>query len=78
MEKFNTGPTSLYCRKSSWKREANVLIATLQNWSMVEKQLVESINASGSAMQENEIYMQSWEAKTKQLSANMLCFGLIL
>ncbi len=56
------------------KRQSNVLIATLQNWSMVEKQLSESINASGSAMQENEIYMQSWEAKAKQLSANMSIF----
>jgi len=56
------------------KRQANVLISTLQNWDMVEKQLVESINAHGSALQENEVYMASWEAKSKQFSANLAEF----
>lgn len=51
------------------KRQANVLISTLQNFDMVQKQLNESIGASGSALRENEIYMNSWEAKAKQLSA---------
>ncbi|MFA7157389.1 MAG: hypothetical protein WC123_06855, partial [Bacilli bacterium] len=41
---------------------------------MVEKQLTESINAHGSALQENEVYMASWEAKSKQFSANLAEF----
>ncbi len=53
------------------KRQANVLISTLLNWNMAEKQLEESINASGSALQENEIYMQSWEALSKQFTASL-------
>jgi TP901 family phage tail tape measure protein len=56
------------------KRQANVLISTLQNFDMVQKQLNESISASGSAIQENEIYMQSWEAKASQLSATATQF----
>lgn len=50
------------------KRQANVLISTLQNWDMAEKQLNESINANGSALRENEIYMDSWQAKAKQMA----------
>ncbi|MFA5559995.1 MAG: phage tail tape measure protein, partial [Methanofastidiosum sp.] len=56
------------------KRQANVLISTLQNWDMVEKQLIESIEAEGSALRENEIYMQSWEARVKQLTASITSF----
>lgn len=56
------------------KRQANVLISTLQNWSMAEKQLAESINATGSALRENEIYMQSWEARAKQFTASLTSF----
>ncbi len=56
------------------KRQANILISTLQNWSMAEKQLQESINSSGSALKENEIYMESWEAKAKQLSTSATDF----
>ena len=59
------------------KRQANVLIATLQQWDMVEKQLNESLNAQGSALKENEIYLQSWEARVNQLSASITAFGRI-
>lgn len=41
---------------------------------MAEKQLTESINANGSALQENEVYLRSWDAKSKQLSANIADF----
>jgi TP901 family phage tail tape measure protein len=56
------------------KRQANVLISTLQNWEMAEKQLGESIDSTGSALQENEIYLQSWEARVKQLSTSTTNF----
>ncbi|MDD4157584.1 MAG: phage tail tape measure protein, partial [Candidatus Cloacimonetes bacterium] len=48
------------------KRQANILVGVLQNWEMVEKQLAEAINSTGSAMTENEIYMKSWEALAAQ------------
>lgn len=52
-------------------RQANVLVSTMQNWSMVNKQLEESINSEGSALRENEIYIQSWTAKIKQLGSSL-------
>jgi TP901 family phage tail tape measure protein len=50
------------------KYRANILKSTLQNFDMVNKQLNESMNASGSALRENERYMQSLEARIKQLT----------
>lgn len=51
------------------KRQANVLTALMQNWSEVSRQMTLYAEGAGSALQENEIYLDSWEAKTKQLSA---------
>lgn len=51
------------------KRQANFLAGIIDNWDMVQKQIYEAMYATGSAMRENEIYMQSWEAKSKQLSS---------
>lgn len=56
------------------KRQSNVLAAVLGQFGMVEKQLQEALNSSGSAIKENEIYMQSWEAKIKQLGATITGF----
>lgn len=51
------------------KRQANVLMALMGDWGSYEKMLGEYENAAGTAAKENEIYMDSWEAKTKQVSA---------
>lgn len=41
----------------------------LSNWDNVEKQLTDSINSKGSALKENETYMQSIEARVSKLKA---------
>ena len=51
------------------KRQANILMALMGDWGSYEKMLDEYQNAAGTAAKENEIYMDSWEAKTKQVSA---------
>ena len=51
------------------KRQANVLMALMGDWQSYEKMLDEYQNSAGTAAKENEIYMDSWEAKTKQVSA---------
>jgi hypothetical protein len=51
------------------KRQANILSSVIQNWEMVEKQQLEAMYSMGSAMKENEIYMDSWKAKSNQLAS---------
>ena len=51
------------------KRQANILTALMQNWGEVERQMQLYAEGAGSAMRENELYLDSWEAKTKILSA---------
>lgn len=50
-------------------RQANILLALMDNWDMYEKMLVEYADAAGTAMQENERYLDGWQAKTDKLSA---------
>lgn len=50
-------------------RQANILLALMDNWDMYEKMLVEYADAAGSAMRENERYLDGWQAKTDKLSA---------
>ena len=52
------------------KRQANALTAVLENWQDVENAIDIYANSAGSAMRENEIYLDSWEAKSKALSAS--------
>ena len=51
------------------KRQANVLIALMQNYDEYYKEMENYANGAGSALRENEIYLDSWEAKTKMLKA---------
>lgn len=51
------------------KRQANVLSALMGNWETVEKMMSDYADGVGSALRENEIYMDSWEAKSKKLKA---------
>lgn len=52
------------------KRQANILTALMGNWDTVEKMMQDYANGAGSALRENEIYLDSWEAKSKQLTAS--------
>lgn len=51
------------------KRQANILTALMGNWEMYEKQMEEYATAAGTALKENEIYMDSWAAKSEQLKS---------
>ena len=52
------------------KRQANILTALMGNWGVVEKMMQDYADGAGSALKENEIYLDSWEAKSKQLTAS--------
>jgi TP901 family phage tail tape measure protein len=52
------------------KRQANILTALMGNWGVVEKMMQDYADGAGSALRENEIYLDSWEAKSKQLTAS--------
>ena len=52
------------------KRNSNVVSALLNNFDIAEKALVESQNAAGSAMAENEKYLDSINGKLNQLKAS--------
>lgn len=56
------------------KRQANILMALMGSWDMYEKQIQEYANATGTAFKENEIYMDSWAAKTEQLKSKWTDF----
>ncbi len=68
-DNLNTVQQSAIAEALAGKRQANILTSLMANWDMVEKQMKEYASGAGSALQENEIYMDSWEAKTKQLSS---------
>ncbi len=52
------------------KRQANILTALMASWETVEKMMQDYADGAGSALKENEIYLDSWEAKSKQLTAS--------
>ena len=52
------------------KRQANILTALMGSWGTVEKMMQDYADGAGSALRENEIYLDSWEAKSKQLTAS--------
>lgn len=51
------------------KRQRNILDALMTNWDMYEKMLDDYANGTGSALRENELYIQSWEARLAALSS---------
>lgn len=66
---LTTAEQSYLSQSLAGKRQANILNALMKNWQEVERQMTLYANGAGSAMKENEIYLDSWEAKTKQLDA---------
>ena len=71
-EKWNslTSAEQSYVASSlAGKRQANVLVALMQNMDEYYKELDNYANGAGSAMRENEIFLDSWAAKTAVLKA---------
>ncbi len=52
------------------KRQANVLMSIMGDWATYQQMLNDFASGAGSALAENEIYLDSWEAKTNQLKAS--------
>ena len=76
---LTTAEQSYVASSLAGKRQANVLIALMQNYDEYYKEMENYANGAGSALRENEIYLDSWEAKTKMLKATWTEFvsGLI-
>jgi len=53
------------------KYQANVLAATLQNFSEAEKTMGDALTSVGSSAKENEVYLTSVEAKVKQFQVSL-------
>ena len=51
------------------KYRANILVALMSDWDAVEKQMRDYASGAGSALAENEKYLDSWTAKSAKLSA---------
>ena len=68
-DSLTSAEKSYLAQSLAGKRQANILISLMQNWEEAQRQMELYANGAGSALKENEIYMDSWEAKTKQLSA---------
>ena len=56
--------------KLAGKRNANALVAVINNFDIAEKALKESQNSAGSALQENEKYLDSINGKLDKLKAS--------
>lgn len=52
-------------------RNANVIASLMQNFNIVEKAMAESVSSAGSALAENEKYLDSIEGKMAQLRASV-------
>ncbi len=66
---LNTEAQSVILEGLANKRQANVLAAILENYEMVGKMQSEYFNSANSAVKENELYLQGWEATQKRVSA---------
>lgn len=57
------------------KRNANVAMAILSNFDVAEQVLEKSVNAAGSAMQENDKYLESINGRIERLTASYQIFS---
>ena len=69
-ETLDTVAQSAIAEALAGKRQANILTALMGHWDTVEKMMQDYADGAGSALKENEIYLDSWEAKSKQLTAS--------
>lgn len=56
--------------KLAGKRQGNVLASMLSNWQVVEDSLVTAMDSTGSAVEENEKYLDSIDGKINKLKAS--------
>ncbi len=56
------------------KRQSNVFTALMENWQDVEKAQRIYADSTGSAMRENEIYLDSWNGKLEKLKASWVSY----
>ena len=56
------------------KYHSNVVAALMGDWEMVEKMMTDYAEGAGSVLEENEIYQNSWLAKTNKLSSTWAKF----
>ena len=68
-ETLDTVAQSAISEALAGKRQANVLMALMGNWETVGKAIRDYADGAGSALAENEFYLQGWTAKSKQLDA---------
>ena len=66
---LNSEAQSIVLESLANKRQANVLAAIVENWDMVGKMQNEYFNSANSAIEENELYLQGWEATQNRVSA---------
>lgn len=66
---LNTEAQSVLLEGIADKRQANVLAGILSNWDMVKKMQTEYFDSANSAIKENQLYLDSWEAKSARVSA---------
>ena len=52
-------------------RQYNQLIALMENWDIMQKNLETARGSSGALQEQQEIYAQSWEAANKRVRASM-------
>lgn len=68
-ETLDTVAQSAISEALAGKRQANVLMALMGSWETVGKAIKDYADGAGSALAENEFYLQGWTAKSKQLDA---------
>ena len=73
-DKLTTAEQSYIAQSLAGKRQANILVSLMRNWDEAQRQMELYANGAGSAMKENEIYLDSWDAKSKQLQASWTKF----
>lgn len=66
---LTTAEQSYVAESIAGKRQANVVLAILQNYGEYQRQLGIYAEGAGSALKENELYLDSWEAKSNQLKS---------
>ena len=67
IDKYGIGARERLQNALAGNRRGNVLFSLMDNWDVFEKQLSQFDEASGTALEKNAIYTDSWEAATNNL-----------
>lgn len=74
IEKYGIGARERLQNALAGNRRGNVLFALMDNWGMYENMLDQFANSAGTALEKNEKYLDSWEAKTNELRSTWTQF----